>query len=80
MTMVEPKPKRKYKTKKEKDKNIVFKELATLGKAMVEDELCEEEVQSLKEIVEEEVTMATISTRPKRKRQRGRMKLGWTKC
>jgi hypothetical protein len=30
--------------------------------------------------VEEEVTMATISTRPKRKRQRGRMKLGWTKC
>jgi hypothetical protein len=76
MTMVEPKPKRKYKTKKEKDKNIVFKELATLGKAMVEGELCEEEVQSLKEIVEEEVTMATISARPKRKRQRGRMKLG----
>jgi hypothetical protein len=62
MTMVEPKP-RKYKTKKEKDKNILFKESATLGKAMVEDELCEEEVQSLKEIVEEEVTMATISAR-----------------
>jgi hypothetical protein len=67
MTMVEPKPKRKYKTKKEKDKNIVFKELATLGKAMVEDELCEEKVQSLKEIMEEEVTMATFSARPKRK-------------
>ncbi len=78
--VVEPKPKRKYKTKKEKDKNIVFKELATLKKAMVEDELCEEEVQSLKEIVEEKVTMTTISTRSKWKRQRGRMKLGWTKC
>jgi hypothetical protein len=65
MMVVEPKPKRKYKTKKEKDKNIVFKELATLKKAMVEDELCEEEVQSLKEIVEEKVTMTTISTRSK---------------
>jgi hypothetical protein len=32
---------------------------------MVEDELCEEEVQSLKEIVEEKVTMTTISTRSK---------------
>jgi hypothetical protein len=42
--------------------------------------LCEEEVQSLKEIVEEEVTMTTISTRSNWKRQRGRMKLGWTKC
>lgn len=78
--VVEPKPKRKYKTKKEKDKNIVFKKLTTLKKAMVEDELCEEEVQSLKEIVEEEVTMTTISTISKWKRQRGRMKLGWTKC
>ncbi len=76
MMMVEPKPKRKYKTKKEKDKNIIFKELATLVKAMVEDDLCEEEVQSLKGIVEDEVTMAIISARTKRKRQRGRMKLG----
>jgi hypothetical protein len=31
-TVVEPKTKRKYKN--EKDKNVIFKELATLGKAM----------------------------------------------
>lgn len=66
-TMMSPSPKGSTKLKKEKDKNIIFKELATLVKAMVEDDLCEEEVQSLKGIVEEEVTMAIISARPKKK-------------
>jgi hypothetical protein len=45
--VVEPKAKRKYKTKKKKE-DTTFEEFATLGKILVEDDLPEEEVQSLK--------------------------------
>ncbi len=54
MAMVDFKTKRKYKTKKEKEKDITFEELVTLGKSLVEDELLGDEVQNLKDLVEEE--------------------------
>ncbi len=54
--MVDFKTKRKYKTKKEKEKHkeITFEELVNLGKSLVEDELLGDEVQNLKDLVEEE--------------------------
>jgi len=56
MVMVDFKTKRKYKTKKEKEKQkeITFEELVTFGKSLVEDELLGDEVQNLKDLVEEE--------------------------
>jgi hypothetical protein len=68
---VEPKAKKKYKTKKEKEKDTSFKELATIGKVMIEDELHEEEVQSLRELVEEEAAMA-IPHKTKKKKMTGK--------
>ncbi len=54
MAMVDFKTNKKYKTKKEKEKDITFEELVTLGKSLVEDELLGDEVQSLRDSVEEE--------------------------
>jgi hypothetical protein len=53
-TVVDFKTKKKYKTKKKKEKDITLEELVTLGKSMVEDELFGDEVQSLRDLVEEE--------------------------
>ncbi len=52
--MVDFKTNKKYKTKKEKEKDITLEELVTLGKSLVEDELFGDEVQSLRDLVEEE--------------------------
>jgi hypothetical protein len=54
MAMVDFKTNKKYKTKKEKEKDITLEELVTLGKSLVEDELFGDEVQSLRDLVEEE--------------------------
>lgn len=77
--IVEPKAKGKYKIKKEKEKDTTFKELATIGKVMIEDELHEEEAQSLRELVEEEVTMAT-PRKTKKKKMKGKVKPNRAKC
>ncbi len=47
MVMVEPKAK-EYKTKKEKEKYVVVEKLITLRQTMVGEELCDEEVQSIR--------------------------------
>ncbi len=45
--------------------------MATTGKVMIEDELHEEEAQSLRELVEEEVVMA-IFRKTKKKKMKGK--------
>ncbi len=73
---MEPKAKGKYKTKKEKEKDTSFKELGTIKKVTIKDELHEEEVQSLRELVEEEVVMATLcKTKKKKMKGKGEAKL-----
>jgi hypothetical protein len=53
MLWLNPKPKRKYKTKKEKEKDVIAEELAMVAQTTVGEELCDEEVQSLRDLVEE---------------------------
>jgi hypothetical protein len=77
--VVEPKAKRKYKTKKEKKNDTFFIELTTIGKVMIEDELHEEEAQSLRELVEEEVAMA-IPYKTKKKKMKGKGEAKLSKC
>jgi hypothetical protein len=67
--------KRKYKTKMEKEKDVTFEELAAIGKPMVEGHLLEEESQSQRDLMEEEVAM----TPRKNKKKKRRMGLGQTK-
>jgi len=61
------------KAKKEKEKDAAFKELVTIGKAMVEGDLLENKAWSLKELVKEEATMVPPC---KSERKKGRMGLG----
>jgi len=51
--VVEPKAKKKYKTKKEKEKDVAMEELVMATLTMVGEELCDEEAQSLRDLVEE---------------------------
>ncbi len=53
--------------------------MATIGKGMIKNKLCEEEVQSLRELVEKEAAMAA-PIKPRRRRRKGRMKSGQAKC
>jgi hypothetical protein len=71
VVVMQLKTKRKYKIEKEKEKDIAFEELATLGETMVEDELLEDEVQNLKDLVEEEVVMAPPHKSKKKKGKDG---------
>ncbi len=59
----------------EKEKDVTFEELATIGKPMVEGYLLEEETQSQRDLMEEEVAMTPC----KNKKKKGRMGLGRTK-
>lgn len=70
-TVVEPKAKRKYKNKTKREKDATFEKLATIGKAMVEGDLFENKVQSLKELMKEEATMAPPCKIDKKKRKDG---------
>ncbi len=53
MIVEEPEAKNKYKTKKEKEKDTIVEELMVIAQTMVGDEFWDEEVQSLKDLVEE---------------------------
>jgi hypothetical protein len=68
---MELKAKKKYKTKNEKEKDATFEVLATIGKAMVDKDLFENKAQSLRELMEEEATMAPPCKSEKTKRKDG---------
>jgi hypothetical protein len=68
---MERKAKRKYKIKNKKEKNAAFEELATIGNAMVDKDLFENKAQSLRELMEEEATMAPLCKSEKKKRKDG---------
>ncbi len=59
----------------EKEKDVTFEELAAIGKPMVEGHLLQEESQSQRDLMEEEVAMIPC----KNKKKKRRMGLGQTK-
>ncbi len=63
MAMVQPKEKKKYKTKKEKEKKAI---ITTIGRDMVDGDLFEENEQSIRDLVEEEVKMTPRKTKKKK--------------
>ncbi len=71
MVQMQPKMKRKYKTKKEKEKYVTFEELTAIGKPMVEGDMFEEETQSLKDLMEEEIAMTPLHKNIKKKGKDG---------
>jgi hypothetical protein len=73
MVKMQPKMKRKYKTKYEKEKNVIFEELVAIGKPMVEGDLLEDETQSQRDLMEEEVVMTP------RKQEKEGEGWGWAK-
>jgi hypothetical protein len=77
VVVVQPKTKRKYKIEKEKEKDIAFEELATLGETTLEDELLKDEVQNLRDLVEEE---AIMSPPQKIKKEKGKDGAGLNKA
>jgi hypothetical protein len=66
MLWLNPKPKRKYKTKKEKGKDVLTEELAMVTQTTVGEELCDEEVQSLRDLVEEVDTTCSMKSKKKK--------------
>jgi hypothetical protein len=75
--MVEPKAKKKYKTKKEKEKDVVMEKLVIAAQTMVGNKLCDEEAQSLKDLVEEAVKH--VSRKSKHKKM-GKDEIGSSKA
>jgi hypothetical protein len=71
MVMVEPKAKQRIRSRKEKEKNVDLEELMTLGQTMVNNELQDEEVQILKNLVDE------VAKVPPRKNKKKKTRMNW---